>query len=107
MADDDIIYQDFAGSGVVHMVGGMLALTGAIAVGPRIGRFDDSDKTLRGHTVPVRNFLTFLMQWMFFKLSNCNHIFCNYMCFFLMFDKQKLRVKSERKNKCSDALMMP
>jgi Amt family ammonium transporter len=52
-ADDDITYQDFAGSGVVHMVGGMLALTGAIAVGPRIGRFEDDDKTLRGHTVPV------------------------------------------------------
>ena len=44
------------------MVGGMLALTGAVAVGPRIGRFDDSDQTLRGHTVPVRNFLAFLMQ---------------------------------------------
>ena len=53
LEDDGIPYQDFAGSGVVHMVGGMLALTGAIAVGPRIGRFDDDDKTLRGHTVPV------------------------------------------------------
>jgi hypothetical protein len=39
------------------MVGGMLALTGAIAVGPRIGRFEEKDKTLRGHTVPVRIFL--------------------------------------------------
>ena len=45
------------------MVGGMLALTGAIAVGPWIGGFDDSDvKTLPGHTVPVRKFLTFFMQ---------------------------------------------
>jgi len=31
----DIGYLDFAGSGVVHMVGGILALIGAIAVGPR------------------------------------------------------------------------
>ena len=53
LADDKIVYQDFAGSGVVHMVGGMLALTGAIAVGPRIGRFEDGDKTFLGHTVPV------------------------------------------------------
>ena len=51
-AVDDIPYQDFAGSGVVHMVGGMLALMGAIAVGPRIGRFDNDDG-IRGHTVPV------------------------------------------------------
>ena len=48
----DVPYQDFAGSGVVHMVGGMLALIGAIAVGPRIGRFD-TDKGIQGHTVPV------------------------------------------------------
>lgn len=53
LMQDGIEYQDFAGSGVVHMVGGMLALTGAIAVGPRIGRFDNGDKTLLGHTVPV------------------------------------------------------
>ena len=51
--DEKITYQDFAGSGVVHMVGGMLALMGAIAVGPRIGRFDNGDEGIRGHTVPV------------------------------------------------------
>ena len=36
--------QDFAGSGVVHMVGGMAALMGIILLGPRTGRFDGDGK---------------------------------------------------------------
>ena len=41
-------YVDFAGSGVVHAVGGAAALAGAIVVGPRVGKFS-ADGGARGH----------------------------------------------------------
>ncbi len=35
---DGVVFRDFAGSTVVHTVGAMLALSGALALGPRLGR---------------------------------------------------------------------
>merc|ERR1719460_3563633 len=37
-------YRDFAGSGIVHMVGGIGALAGSICVGTRKGRFQSTDE---------------------------------------------------------------
>jgi len=37
-------FHDFAGSGVVHMIGGLVGLSGAYLVGPRVGKYN-SDGT--------------------------------------------------------------
>ncbi|KAI3459586.1 hypothetical protein Pfo_016249 [Paulownia fortunei] len=54
---------DFAGSGVVHMVGGIAGLYGALIEGPRIGRFDHSGRAvaLRGHNASLVVLGTFLL----------------------------------------------
>lgn len=46
-------YCDFAGSGVVHSVGGLTALAVCLIVGPRIGKFnrDGSSNPIIGHDV--------------------------------------------------------
>ena len=51
----DTPFRDFAGSTVVHTVGGMVALTGAIALGPRLGRKfkRDGGGMLPGHDMTI------------------------------------------------------
>lgn len=46
-------YCDFAGSGVVHAVGGLTALALALIIGPRIGKFnrDGSSNAILGHDI--------------------------------------------------------
>jgi len=51
----DIGFFDFAGSGVVHMLGGAAALAGVLIVGPRIGKYDEEGtaRSIPGHSVTL------------------------------------------------------
>jgi ammonium transporter, Amt family len=56
-------FIDFAGSTVVHSVGGWLALAGAVVVGPRMGKFDKNGKVkpIPGHNIPIAALGVFLL----------------------------------------------
>ncbi len=47
-------FHDFAGSAVVHMIGGFSALVGVMLVGPRIGKFRNGKPVvIPGHSLPL------------------------------------------------------
>lgn len=56
-------FIDFAGSTVVHSVGGWAALAGAIVLGPRIGKFtkDGGVKPILGHNIPLAALGVFIL----------------------------------------------
>jgi len=64
-------YVDFAGSGVVHAVGGVAALAGALVLGPRIGKFDKdgTPRALLGHNIPMAMFGTLILLFGWFGFN--------------------------------------
>ncbi|MGQ0823637.1 MAG: ammonium transporter [Actinomycetota bacterium] len=67
-------YVDFAGSGVVHAVGGAAALAGALVLGPRIGKYgkDGKSNAMPGHNVPMAMLGVFilLVGWFGFNAAS-------------------------------------
>jgi ammonium transporter len=54
-------FMDFAGSTVVHSVGGWVALAAIIILGPRLGRFGAGAMPIRGHDLPVTTLGVFVL----------------------------------------------
>ncbi len=62
---------DFAGSAVVHSMGGMIALAGAIVLGPRIGKFkkDGTARAFPGHNIPMAIIGTIILFFCWFAFN--------------------------------------
>src|SRR5574337_1318506 len=64
-------HVDFAGSSVVHMVGGVCALAGALVIGPRIGKYnkDGTPNAIPGHHIPMALVGTFVLAFGWFGFN--------------------------------------
>jgi Amt family ammonium transporter len=64
-------FNDFAGSTVVHSIGGWLALAGAIMVGPRIGKYNGGNqaKAIPGHNITIAALGVFILWFGWFGFN--------------------------------------
>ena len=62
---------DFAGSGVVHAVGGFVGLAGAMVLGSRFGRFDKDGKprAIPGHSIALASLGVFILWFGWFGFN--------------------------------------
>jgi Amt family ammonium transporter len=63
-------HVDYAGSSVVHMVGGVCALAGAMVIGPRYGKYKDGKvHAIPGHHIPMAVVGTFILAFGWFGFN--------------------------------------
>jgi ammonium transporter, Amt family len=64
-------YVDFAGSGVVHLTGGVIALVTCKLLGPRRGKFnaDGTANVIPGHNIPMAMYGTFVLAFGWFGFN--------------------------------------
>ena len=62
---------DFAGSGVVHGMGGLIGLAGVLVIGPRIGKYDSHGRpqAIPGHNVMMVVLGTFILAFGWFGFN--------------------------------------
>lgn len=67
----DLGFHDFAGSTVVHMVGGTAALIGALILGPRIGKYtkDGKANAIPGHSITLAALGVFILWFGWFGFN--------------------------------------
>ena len=74
---ENLGFLDFAGSTVVHSIGGWLALAGAIILGPRLGKYgpDGKPKAILGHNLPLASLGVFILWfgWFGFNPGSTTH----------------------------------
>lgn len=66
---DELGFYDFAGSTLVHSVGGWAALIAVILLGPRIGKYNGSAKAIEGHNIPLAFIGVFLLWFGWFGFN--------------------------------------
>jgi Amt family ammonium transporter len=71
-------FADFAGSTVVHTVGGTAALVGTMMLKPRIGKYDPDGKpnAIAGHSIPLASLGVFILWfgWFGFNPGSSLHV---------------------------------
>jgi Amt family ammonium transporter len=76
---ENLGFNDFAGSTVVHSMGGWLALAGAIVLGPRIGKYgpDGKAKAIPGHNITIAALGVFILWFGWFGFNPGSTTFGN------------------------------
>jgi len=73
---DAMGFQDFAGSTVVHSVGGWAALTGAIIIGPRLGKYKDGKvNPMPGSNLALATLGTFILWLGWFGFNGGSQLY--------------------------------
>ena len=64
-------FHDFAGSTIVHSVGGWIALVGAAILGPRIGKYgkDGKSRAIPGHNLTIAALGVFILWFGWFGFN--------------------------------------
>lgn len=71
---DDLDFKDFAGSGLVHLVGASAALAGVIILGPRLGKYGENGevRAIPGANLPLATLGTFILWFGWFGFNGAS-----------------------------------
>jgi Amt family ammonium transporter len=74
--DSQFGFLDFAGSTLVHSIGGWAALAGAIVLGPRLGKYaaDGSVRPIPGSNLPLATLGTFILWLGWFGFNGASQL---------------------------------